>query len=282
MDDDAAMGATMPTGSFREDVQKLIKLCGLTQKVIAEKHLHISTTKMSGKINSDASEWPFFERVIEICLAKAASSGPAAAMPQDWDILDYWRERFDQERKSDRLTEPPAAPEPSPGTAESKRIAHGVRSSPSRRLVIAAMAVFGVAAVTVGGILHWGNKEEASGTSQRPSSSASSSASTKAANDPWLEVTGTCVGRDKQWQVKSSGFTPYGTYTVNVTYPDGKPYPLGGAGDLGTQGHANGDGSLKTQWLCYAPDPEGTYTMTVRDEATGKSATAKFYVDKPN
>ncbi|MFE6481757.1 hypothetical protein ACFVGN_02260 [Streptomyces sp. NPDC057757] len=282
MDDDAAVDATMPTGSFREDVQKLIKLCGLTQKAIAENHLHVSATRMSGKINSNSPEWQFFKQVIEVCLEKIASSGPAVVMPQDWDTLDYWHNRFDQERESSHLTAPSATPETSPGAAQFERTDQRVRASPLRRAVIAATAVVGVAGVAIGGMLFWGNQEESRGASEGSSSPASSSASTKAAGDPWLEVTGTCVGPDKQWQVKSSGFTPHGTYTVNATYPNGRPYPLDGAGDRGTQGVANGDGSLKTRWQCYAPDPEGTYTMTVRDEATGKSATAKFYVDKPN
>lgn len=50
----------------------------------------------------------------------------------------------------------------------------------------------------------------------------------------------------------------------------------------GTQGVANADGSLNTRWQCYAPDPEGTYTMTIRDEVTGETATARFFVDQPD
>jgi hypothetical protein len=257
-------------------------MCGLTQKWIAEKDLHISTTKMSGAINSDATEWKFFKQVIEICLAKISPGDPPPAMPEGWDVLDYWQDRFNKERQSRRVTEAPVTPEAGPDAPESARPAHLVVPSPLRRATIGTTAVVGIAAVVAGAVLLWGKQEQTGSASEGPSGSVSSSASVMAAGNPWVEVTGTCVGADTQWQVKSSGFTPRGTYTVNVTYPNGKPYPLGGAGDLGTQGTANADGSLKTRWQCYARDPEGTYTMTVRDEATGKTATAKFYVDKPN
>ncbi|WP_328932550.1 MULTISPECIES: hypothetical protein [unclassified Streptomyces] len=279
MNDDAVTGVTKPDGSFRADVQKLIKMCGLTQKGIAERDLHVSTTKMSGLINSETTDWAFFERIIEICRAKISDGARPPALPENWDVLDYWHDRFEAERESRQVAETPATPDPGPETPESTPTAPAGGTSALRRAVIVGLGVAGIAAVVAGAVMLWGGNGDKG--SAGPSSSVSSSASVAAAGDPRVEVSGTCVGADTQWQVKSSGFTPHGKYTVNVAYPDGKPYPLGGAGDRGTQGEANGDGSLNTRWQCYGPDPEGTYTMTVRDEATGKTATARFYVDKP-
>ncbi|MES4892500.1 hypothetical protein [Streptomyces sp. NPDC096012] len=93
---------------------------------------------------------------------------------------------------------------------------------------------------------------------------------------PRLSVDGTCTAPGDHLTVSSGGFTPDGPYTVTVTDPDGRPYPLSN----GSRGRATGQGALNTDWTCEAKDAAGEYTMTVTDETSHRSARDTFQVDK--
>jgi len=268
----------MAAKAFRADLKNLIKLCGASQKLIAEKVLITSQAQMSRQINSDQTEWHFYEKIIKFCLARIDSDRLPDGMPQEWASISHWEDQFEAARRPRRSTETPTA---SPHGQDDGTAAPASAASRSRRPgLIAATAVVGVAAVLVGSYLLVGRDAETLGAAGAAPNASSSTAGVLAADEPRVEVSGTCVGSDTQWQVKSSGFTPNGLYTVSVTYPDGTPYSLAGEGDRGNQGVANKDGSLNTRWACYPPDPEGWYTMTVVDESTGRSAKTKFYVNK--
>ena len=274
MDEDAVVDTTMAEKVFRTDLRKLIRLCGTSQKEIAENELHMSQAQMSRQINATDTGWDFYEKIVGSCLTRISPERPPRDMPRAWTSLAHWEAQFAAARGArggDRPApgsppdpRPPLREEPAPPTPA---VARAVTAGPfHRRGAIAAAAVLGVALIA-GGIVLLLNQ-----TAQSVDSRA----------EPRLALSGTCVGPDTRWRVTSSGFTPNGRYTVKVFLPDGSPYELGGPGDFGSEGTAKSDGSLNTTWACYAPDPEGTYTMTVLDETTHKTATAKFFVDKPN
>ncbi|WP_327314182.1 hypothetical protein [Streptomyces sp. NBC_01235] len=283
----------MAAKAFRADLRKLIKLCGTSQKEIAENKLHMSQAQMSRQINSADAGWDFYEKIIESCLARISPKHLPEGMPQDWATIAHWESQFSAARRADPLHRGGAGTPPDSGPLRGGPASAPASAAPTpavstsavppsrRRGAIAAVAVLGVALVAGGTFLLLNDSAQTTATGSGSTDSAPQSATAQAA-DPHLTVSGTCVGPDTQWRVTSSGFTPNGPYSVKVTFPDGTPYSLGGQGDFGSRSTANSDGSLKTRWACYDPDPEGTYTMTVRDETTGKTATARFYVDKPN
>lgn len=92
---------------------------------------------------------------------------------------------------------------------------------------------------------------------------------------PDLSITGTCTRAGDQLDVRSSGFTPGGTYTISITDPDGRPYPL----TIGDSNTATSAGSLRTRWMCQEGDTSGLYTARATDESSGRSVTTTFRVD---
>ncbi|MFE2823257.1 hypothetical protein [Streptomyces sp. NPDC059271] len=106
-----------------------------------------------------------------------------------------------------------------------------------------------------------------------PTPSSSSGDKVQAAQEPRIDISGTCVREGDRFTVKSSGFS--GRYTVQIFDPAKRPYPL----PLGNQGTANPDGTVNTTWPCEHKDLPGTYTVEITDGKTGKVARDTFQVD---
>jgi hypothetical protein len=92
-----------------------------------------------------------------------------------------------------------------------------------------------------------------------------------------VAVTGTCKDPEGM-RLQSSGFTPNGTYTTEVWYPDGKPYTFIAPGVADAQG-----ATPNWRWNCNvtntgSPDPAGTYKLRMTDDTTGRSITTNFVV----
>ncbi|MFI7385589.1 hypothetical protein [Streptomyces sp. NPDC049813] len=138
--------------------------------------------------------------------------------------------------------------------------------------------------VSIVALFRGGDAEDDKNNGPHPSASpthspSETSRSSESAKKPHISVRGNCTEEtmNSPLSVISGGFTPGQPYTVSVSYPDGKPYPLDG-----TVGTVNENGTVNSKWNCLNSLPNGTYKMRIKDNATGESATATFAVDFPS
>lgn len=278
---------------FRDDLRKWIKReCNDTQAAIA-RAMGLADSRLSTRISRDELTEENFGPVIDTVLARLADrsrelppgTDPARATKQ------YW---MDALARAAGTTGPgpasPTDPDPAPTPPAQPDRVHIPEAKPTnRRSPKVVLAVGGTALACVGvGIIIWGatqmgggrenNGQGAGGptsssASQAPSTPAQPPNTVESPQAPFIDISGTCTRQGDQLAVKSSGFK--GSYTVAFFGPDKKPYAL----DLGTQGTANPDGTVKTKWTCEHKDAPGLYSVEITDHTTGIVAKDTFQVD---
>lgn len=137
-----------------------------------------------------------------------------------------------------------------------------------------------------------GGDDAAAGGQQSSSPSASPSQEDLGSSDtlpnprlPKLKfkVTGSCTSAGGVLKAQGQGFTPSGSYTTRVWYPDGTPYD-----DLEPTGYASEAGTTPGwSWPCgpydnvVKGDPPGTYRVVMTDDVTGRRVKTTFTIKEP-